>query len=98
MRKAMKVTFQSSTDAEALALAKMGLGDDYIQKETGLSKGQITYRLGKAKRLEQHEFGYRKQWRSGESEAFKNIKDHMVAVLKKDIQATLPRRVINTKP
>lgn len=88
-----RVTFESDTDANALAMAYLGQSDKSIQASCKLSTGQISYRLRKAKDVMEQEVGFRTQWRNGTSKLFKQIKDDIIAVLREDIQRTLPEQI-----
>lgn len=89
-----KITFQNDIDAEACALAKLGVGNKAIARHTGLTECQITYRLSKLKRLEGQDDGYRVQWRNGNSPVAKRIIADMQQVLVLDIQRNVTPRLI----
>lgn len=93
-----RVTFESDRDAVCLAEAMLGQSNKAIMLRTGLSSSQITYRLHKAKTVQGNEHGYRVAWRNGESDLVKRIKRDVVAVLKKDIQRTLPVQIAHPTP
>lgn len=57
----MKVTWHSDGDLQCVILAGMGMSTQYIMAVTGLSAGQIAYRLRKAG-------VYRRDYRNGTSE------------------------------
>ena len=61
------ITFDSGDDNEALVLAKLGMSNKCIQAHTSLTDGQITYRLNKAKNVEENDLGYRVAFRNGVS-------------------------------
>jgi hypothetical protein len=89
----IKVTFAAFSDAEALALAMLGQTDAVIIRSTGLTKGQISYRLKKAKNLEHLAHGYRVRWRNGESDICQKIKKDLLSVIRADIQKTMPVQI-----
>ena len=88
------VTFAGHSDAECIALAQLGQSDKVIMRDCGLSAGQISYRLRKAKDLLGNQHGFRTMWRNGEGEVVKRIKDDIVAILRQDVQRNLPRQLI----
>jgi hypothetical protein len=99
MRKSLhKITFAASTDARAVVLAKLGLGNKAIQGRTGLSDGQISYRLGKHKRIWREEIGYRQSWRLGESVLVNDIIQDLAAVMTEDVQRHTPPKIAHPTP
>lgn len=89
-----KIIFDHDADAEALALAKLGIGNRRIEMETGLTSNKINYRLSKAQRIEGGEGGYRAAWRHGDSPYFNEVKGHYLAVLQANIRTTITPRLM----
>lgn len=94
----LKVTFMGHSDAECIALAQLGQSDRVIKRDCKLTTGQIYYRLRKVKELMGHTTNYRSQWRNGEGEVVQRIKADILAVLRRDIQRTLPQRLTHPQP
>lgn len=65
-RHRVRYAYLNSAEVEAVALAMLGKSDAVIQKVTGLSKCQISYRLHKAKNADglPRGQGYRWQYRN----------------------------------
>jgi hypothetical protein len=87
------VTFSQvgAADVMALAMAKVGASDTAIKKKCFLSGSQISYRLAKAKRMENRNKGYRVAYRNGESPEFKRIMTDYLDVIELDITRKLPK-------
>jgi len=94
------VNFESATDLEAVVLARLGLSTNFIKEQTGLSGGQISYRLRKGKDLEGYGKGhtYRSEWRNGTGHLVRDAITMMVPVLRKEAKATLPKLVQHPTP
>ena len=102
MNKSLKrqniITFESGDDNRALVLAKLGMSNACIKANTKLSDGQITYRLSKARRVEENELGYRVAYRNGVSPlAFKIIHD-LSAVAAADIRRNVVPKITHPTP
>jgi hypothetical protein len=93
-----KITFSDDGDAEALARAMLGRGNKFITQKTGLTDGQITYRLGKAKRILGLNYGFRAGWSNGRSYWAKMVESDMLAIIKREVQAKLPPQISHLKP
>lgn len=88
-----KVTFAGYSDAQCVALAMLGQSTRTIQRETKLTPSQIQYRLTKAKNVEGNKNGYRVAWRNGDSPVVQKIKNDMLSVIRRDVQARIPQRL-----
>lgn len=93
MKHQNKITFAGNADALSVALAQLGQSDSVIEKECGLTPGQISYRLRKAKDLMKQQDGFRTAWRKGESKICQMVKADVLAIIKKDIQRKLPVQI-----
>lgn len=97
------VNFLNSQDLEAVALAQLGIGSKAIAQITGLSEGQITYRLNKSfytehKKVEGHRQGWRQSWRDGTSEFAQSLIRAVVPNMKKDLRDQLSPHYIAKEP
>lgn len=92
------ITFESGDDNKALVLAKLGMSNAAIKARTGLSDGQITYRLTKAKVFENNEQGYRVAFRNGVSQEAVEIIRDMQNVINADIQRNLVPLIAHPTP
>ena len=98
MKNPKLITFETFFDADAVAWAKLGDSNKAIMKAPGLTSGQITYRLSKAKGLEGNKSGYRVAWRNGESQEFMKVAKDMLKVIRVDIQRRLPVLIEHPEP
>lgn len=85
-----RITYELETDIVTVALASMGRSTKQIQRATGLSASQITYRLAKAKRGEGMSEGYRTAWRNGTSETARLIEETFLGSVKDHVADVLP--------
>lgn len=92
------VTFEAGSDQDALVLAKLGMGNRFIEQSTGLSSGKITYRLTKAKRAEENQYGYRVDWRNGNSPLLGRILRDYQGVLEREIERKIVPRIVHPVP
>jgi len=92
------ITYQSGDDQEALILAKLGMSNAAIRARTSLSDGQITYRLHKAKNVEENRFGYRTEFRNGVSPLALDLIKDLHAVLAADIKRNVVPRITHPEP
>ena len=83
------ITFHAGDDNEALALAKLGMSNRCIKEHTKLNDGQITYRLSKAKKVEGNEFGYRVDYRNGQSPVATQIINDIAGIMREEIRRTI---------
>lgn len=82
-----------SEEALAVAMAKLGASSRAIQEQCKLTLSQITYRLTKAKRLEERDIGYRTAYRNGTSPEFQYVMKDYLAIVRLDVERRLPRLV-----
>lgn len=92
------VTFEFGADREALLLAKLGMGNRYIRLKTGLSSGKITYRLHKAKQLEENDHGYRVDWRNGNSPLLDRMLQDYAGILEREIDRRVVVKIVHPTP
>ena len=92
--KEIKWTFADPNQAEMIALAELGQSNQVIRKACRYSDTQIQYALGKAQKLQGMKGGYRRAWANGESDICKQVKADLLAVLRKDIQESLPQKIV----
>lgn len=92
------ITFEDKFDMRALLLAQLGQGNRYIKLETGLTDNQINYRLAKAKRVAEKQFGYRVDWRNGNHPLLKRMLMDYSAVMIKDIERTVSSKIEHATP
>jgi hypothetical protein len=92
------ITFEDGADQEALVMAQLGQGNRHIEATTGLTSGQITYRLHKAKTTDGSKYGYRVQWRRGESPYFKQIFMDYAGILAKEIERKITPKLVHPTP
>jgi hypothetical protein len=97
-RKTHLITFEAISDQQALILAKLGQGNRFIELETGLTSGQITYRLNKAKATEGNDHGYRVNWRNGNSPMLQRILKDYSGILAKEIEKKVVRVLVHPEP
>jgi hypothetical protein len=98
--KRIKWTFERTEQLEMIALAQLGLGNEAIREETGLSNGEITYGLHKAKALEGYDSGhtYRSEWRRGTGKVVRQVMKTLAPSLRRDAKATLPPLIVHPTP
>ena len=94
----LKWTYQGASQAELLALAQLGQSNRVIIQATKFSKNEIAYGLHKAQRVMGGTGGFRRNWANGESELVRQIKRDYLAVLRQDIQRSLPQQIIHPEP
>lgn len=92
------ITFEMGDDNEAIALAKLGLSNRAIKERTKLNDNQITYRLSKAKRIEQNEFGYRVDYRNGSSPMAMQIIHDIAGILREEVRRTITPKIVRPTP
>ena len=92
------IDFNSGDDNEALALAMLGMSNQAIKERTKLSDGQITYRLSKAKRVEQNKFGYRVDYRNGSSPMAVQIINDIAGILREEVRRTISPKIAHPTP
>lgn len=89
------ITFTDGKDLEALVMAQLGLGNQLINEATGLSRGQITYRLSKAKKAEQKDNGYRVAWRTGKSQVMWQVLRDYRGVIAQEIERNVVPKIVH---
>lgn len=95
-----RITFQDLPDIETIALGQLGFSNAAISEATGLTSGQIQYRLTKAKKLAElpKGKGYRSTWRDGTSEIARTIAHAYAPGLRREIRRTLPTKIEHPTP
>lgn len=93
-----QITFEVGSDQDALVMAKLGMGNRFIRLKTGLSDGQITYRLTKAKQAEENDHGYRVDWRNGNSPLLSRILRDYAGVIRREIERKIVPRIVHATP
>jgi hypothetical protein len=78
-----------SEDFQAVLMASMGLSDAAISGATGLTGGQISYRLRKAKDVLNAPNLTRRAFRSGESPIARTMVNKVAGVVKDKLTSTL---------
>jgi hypothetical protein len=91
VQQAIRVTFEHIREIDCICLAKLGMSNLAIKSETGLSDGQISYRLRKGKLLEEMPKGvtYRSDWRNGTGPVVRSVRDYMIGGLRNQTRDTL---------
>jgi len=99
-KKTNVITFQQGDDNEALAMAMLGMSNKAIKRHIDgrLSDGQITYRLAKAKRVEGNKFGYRVDYRNGESPVAQQIINDVAGILHEEIRRNVTMKITHPTP
>lgn len=89
------ITFLKSKDIEVVVLAQLGAANNYIAQRTGLSPGQVQYRLTKAKNAEGYApyTSYRTEWRNGASAIYRDVARTFLRPMKAEVKDTLPQLV-----
>lgn len=90
-----KITYADPLDALCVAMASLGMSTVQIMRKTSLTASQITYRLSKAKGLQQLVDGYRVGWRNGSSPVAHRVQSDLVHVLAADFGRKLPRLIFH---
>ena len=93
-----QITFETGLDQDALVLAKLGMGNRFIRLKTGLSDGQITYRLTKAKQAEENDHGYRVDWRNGNSPLLSRVLRDYAGILVREIERKVVPKIAHPTP
>ena len=89
----LKWTFSDPNQAEMVALAELGQSNLVIREDCKLSNYEINYGLARSQKIRGLKGGYRRAWANGESEICKQIKKDFLAVLRQEIQASLPKLI-----
>jgi hypothetical protein len=92
------ITFDHGDDCKSVVLAKLGMSNKAIKARTSLSDNQISYRLAKAKAVEENAGGYRVEFRNGVSPLAQQLIDDLSGVLEKEIQRTIVPRILHPTP
>lgn len=92
----LKWTYRDTTQAEMVALAELGQSNAVIRRDCKLTNYEITYGLAKSQKIRGLKGGYRRAWANGESEVCKQVKADLLAVLRQEIQRTLPAKLVVT--
>jgi len=92
------VNFSRVEDIDVIVMAQLGRSTKAIQARTGLSAGQIQYRLTKAKKQDNLPvgIGYRVQWRDGTSALARRVDALMFRQLEDKVRSRM-RGAINPK-
>lgn len=96
--KAIRWTFADHDQAEMIALAELGQSNMVIRKSCGYSDHEIAYALGKSQKVQGMKGGYRRAWANGESDICKQVKSDLLAVLREEVQKTLPQKIVVPPP
>ena len=92
------ITFAQGDDCKSVVLAKLGMSNRAIKARTRLSDNQITYRLAKARRVEENEGGYRVEFRNGVSPLAQQLIDDLSGILEKEIHRTIVPKIVHPTP
>lgn len=92
--------FTSESEIEAIALAQLCQSNRRIANLTGFRDGQVTYLLGKAKRLEGYEnfHTYRSEWRDGSGKLVGQVINSVLPQLKDKAGERLPKLITHPAP
>ena len=96
--KPLKWTYQGTTQATMLALAQLGQSNRVIRQDCKLSDGEIGYGLSKAQAIMGLKGGYRRAWSDGTSPICQQVKRDLLAVLRQEVQRTIPVKLIHPAP
>lgn len=97
MKEKRAILMDLGTMSDAIDLATVGLSTQEISRRTGLSQGQIQYRLRTHKQVTDMERGLRAQWRSGDSPILDRILHDYHSVLRMDWERKFLPRIIEIK-
>lgn len=89
----LKWTYADANQAEMVALAELGQSNAVIRRDCHFSDNEISFALRKSQQLRGLKGGYRRAWANGESDVCKQVKADLLAVLRKEIQRTLPPKI-----
>jgi len=94
------ITFKDLIDNKALAMAECGICDETIAKYTGLTTGQISYRLTKGARGYGFEKGksWRWRYRHGQGQGFNATMEYAVQKAQIRIRRELPKKFAKPEP
>ena len=92
------VTFNDGDDNEAVALAMLGLSNKAIKGRTKLSDSQITYRLHKAKTVEENKLGYRVDYRNGTSPMAVQIINDLAGIMREEVRRNVTPKLVHPTP
>lgn len=94
----LKWTYQGTTQAEMLALAQLGQSNNVIKRDCKMTDNEINYGLTKAQKVMGIKGGFRRGWADGRTPIVQKIKRDILAVLRQDIQRSLPQQIIHPTP
>lgn len=97
-RKTSIITFEAPTDLSAVLHARVGIGNREIARLTGLSDGQITYRLTKAKRVSGNAQGFRVSWRNGNDPLLGRIMRDYAHIMAREVERKITARIVHPTP
>jgi hypothetical protein len=94
----LKWIFQDDAQAELIANAMLGQSNLSIQHGLSFTDAEIGYALHKAKLLYNMKQSIRQGWRDGTNDVARQVKSDLIAVLKQEVQAILPRLIVHPRP
>jgi len=94
----LKWVFQDDAQAELVANAMLGQSNLSIQHGLSFTDNEIGYALHKAKLLYNMKQSIRQGWRDGTNDVARQVKADLIAVLKQEVQAMLPRLIVHPRP
>lgn len=86
-------TFKLATD-----LAQIGIGNRAIERDTGLSNGQITYRCGVYKKGMELKEGLRVGWRNGKHPLLRRVLADVRGVMDREFERRLLPQFVHPTP
>jgi hypothetical protein len=92
------ITFDSGDDNRVVVLAKLGMSNKAIRDRTKLTSNQITYRLHKAKVVEENDGGYRVEFRNGVSPLAQQLINDLSGVLEQEVRRNISPRILHLVP
>ncbi len=100
LQRRIKVDFTREQDQDAIAMASAGQSNQSIVINTGLTTGQVNYRVKRDRVLMERDKdpnfkGLRYEWRSGRSPLFRQFMEDYRAVLRADVRARLTPKLIH---
>jgi hypothetical protein len=96
--KNLKWSFQDDAQAELIANAMLGQSNRAIMRDLEFTENEVNYALTKAKRLYALKSSIRSGWRDGTNDVARQVKRDLIAVLRQDVQAQLPKLIVHPTP
>ncbi len=91
-------TYETEPQQLLLNMARLGLTNREICRETGYSDSQVTYALHKAKLSAEMDQGFRMRWRYGNDPLMPRILRDYSAIMVKDIERDICPRIVHPTP